>query len=107
MPNYEGLLAETLTYPGANGDIINAYMARPLGHGPYPGVIVIHHMPGWDEATKEITRRFAHHGYVAVMLNLPGRLLTLLQTMRRLFHDRQGEFPTIGLLETQKVLLRI
>jgi carboxymethylenebutenolidase len=52
MPNYEGLLAETLTYPGANGDIINAYMARPLGHGPYPGVIVIHHMPGWDEATK-------------------------------------------------------
>jgi len=70
MPNYEGLLAETLTYPGANGDIINAYMARPLGHGPYPGVIVIHHMPGWDEATKEITRRFAHHGYVAVMPNL-------------------------------------
>jgi len=70
MSKYEGLLAETVTYEGDGGDLINAYMARPLGSGPYPGVIVIHHMPGWDEATKEITRRFAHHGYVAVMPNL-------------------------------------
>ncbi|NQW20943.1 MAG: dienelactone hydrolase family protein [Chloroflexi bacterium] len=70
MPNYEGLLAETVTFEGDGGDVINAYLARPLGPGPYPGVIVVHHMPGWDEATKEITRRFAHHGYVAVMPNL-------------------------------------
>jgi carboxymethylenebutenolidase len=70
MAKYEGLLAETVTYPGDGGDVIRAYMARPLGSGPYPGVIVIHHMPGWDEATKEITRRFAHHGYVAVCPNL-------------------------------------
>ena len=70
MPNYEGLLAETVTYTGDGGDVINAYMARPLGEGPYPGVIVVHHMPGWDEATKEITRRFAHHGYIAVCPNL-------------------------------------
>jgi carboxymethylenebutenolidase len=70
MPNYEGLLAETVTYPGDGGDVINAYMARPLGSGPYPGVIIVHHMPGWDESSKEIVRRFAHHGYVAVMPNL-------------------------------------
>ena len=30
------------------------------------GVVVIHHMPGYDEATKEITRRFAAHGYLAI-----------------------------------------
>jgi carboxymethylenebutenolidase len=70
MPKYEGLLAETVTYTGDVGDVINAYMARPLGSGPYPGVIVVHHMPGWDDATKEITRRFAHSGYIAVMPNL-------------------------------------
>ena len=69
-PTYEGLLAETVTYPGHGGDVISAYMARPLGSGPYPGVIVVHHMPGWDEATKEITRRFAYHGYAAVCPNL-------------------------------------
>ena len=27
-------------------------------------------MPGWDEATKEITRKFAHHGYAAICPDL-------------------------------------
>ncbi|MBV8194333.1 MAG: dienelactone hydrolase family protein [Candidatus Dormibacteraeota bacterium] len=67
---YEGMLAETVTITGHDGDDINAYSARPLGPGPFPGVVVIHHAPGWDEATAEITRRFAHHGYVAICPNL-------------------------------------
>jgi len=50
---YEGMLAETITVPGANGDIINAYYARPMGSGPFPGMVVIHHMPGWDEWYRE------------------------------------------------------
>jgi len=33
---YEGMLAETITIPGANGDLINAYYARPMGPGPLP-----------------------------------------------------------------------
>ena len=33
-------------------------------------MIVIHHAPGWDEATKEIARRFAYHGYLAISPNL-------------------------------------
>ena len=70
MPNYEGLLAETVTFAGDGGEVINAYMSRPLGPGPYPGVVVVDHMPGWDEASKEIVRKFAHNGYVAVMPNL-------------------------------------
>lgn len=75
---YEGMLAETVTVVGHGGDQIPAYLARPLGGGPFSGVVVIHHAPGWDEATKEITRRFAHHGYAAICPNLhhreaPGR----------------------------------
>jgi carboxymethylenebutenolidase len=31
-------------------------------------------MPGWDEATKEIVRKFAHHGYVAICPNLHHRV---------------------------------
>jgi len=42
---YEGMLAETITMHGANGDVINAYYARPLGAGPFPGMVLIHHMP--------------------------------------------------------------
>ena len=67
---YEGMLAETTRITGHGGDLIAAYVARPLGPGPFPGVVVIHHMPGWDASTKEITRRFAAHGYVAVMPHL-------------------------------------
>ena len=67
---YEGMLAETITMPGANGDIINACFARPMDAGPFPGMVVIHHMPGWDEWYREATRRFAHHGYAALSPNL-------------------------------------
>lgn len=67
---YEGLIAETVTITGHGGDEIGAYLARPLGPGAYPGVIVIHHAPGWDEGTKEIARKFAYHGYMAISPNL-------------------------------------
>lgn len=67
---YEGMLAETITLPGHQNEIINAYFARPLGAGPFPGVVVVHHMPGWDEWYKEATRKFAYHGYAALAPNL-------------------------------------
>jgi carboxymethylenebutenolidase len=67
---YEGLIAETVVYPGHNGDEIEGYYARPLGPGPYPGVVVIHHMPGWDEWTREVCRKFGQHGYAALAPHL-------------------------------------
>lgn len=67
---YEGMLAETIPMPGMNGELINAYFARPLGPGPFPGMVIIHHMPGWDEWYRETTRKFAHHGYAALCPNL-------------------------------------
>ena len=67
---YEGMLAETVTMQGAKGDKINAYFAKPLGDGRFPGMVVIHHAPGWDEWYRECTRRFAHHGYMAISPNL-------------------------------------
>ena len=70
---YESQFAETAHLRGHKGDMIDAYLARPFGAGPYPGVVIIHHMPGWDEAHKEIGRRFAHHGYVTIVPNLQFR----------------------------------
>ena len=67
---YDGMMAESVRIAGHGGDEIAAYLARPLGPGPYPGVVVIHHMPGWDDGTKEITRRFATRGYVAICPHL-------------------------------------
>src|SRR6195952_4909537 len=60
---------ETLTAHG--GDEIEAYVALPQNViGPVSGVVVIHHMPGFDGATKEITRRFDAEGYAAICPNL-------------------------------------
>ena len=70
---YEGMIAETIGFKGHNGDTIEGYLARPLGAGPFPGVIVIHHLPGWDEATKEMTRKLAYHGYAAFSPHLHHR----------------------------------
>ncbi len=65
--------AETIEITGAGDDRIEAYLAQPLDSDPAGGVVVIHHMPGYDEATKEITRRFAAQGYLAVCPNLYSR----------------------------------
>ena len=70
---YEGMLAETATIGGHNGDLINAYLARPVGPGPFPAIVLVHHLPGWDELYREMARRFAQHGYVAMSPNLYSR----------------------------------
>jgi carboxymethylenebutenolidase len=67
---YDTMLAETVTLNGADGDPIEAYLARPLDSKPIGGVVVIHHLPGYDSATKGIVRRLADAGYNAVMPNL-------------------------------------
>ena len=64
--DYESMLAETITITGHDSKNVRAYMSRPLGKGPYPGIILIPHMPGWDEINREISRRFAQHGYMAI-----------------------------------------
>jgi carboxymethylenebutenolidase len=66
----EALTAETIRIAGAGGDEIEAYLARPLESENFGGVVVIHHMPGYDSATKEIVRKFAAYGYAALMPNL-------------------------------------
>ncbi len=66
----DSLTAETVMIRGHDGDEIEAYLARPADPGTRGGVVVIHHMPGYDRATKEIVRRFAELGYDAICPNL-------------------------------------
>ena len=68
--DYEGMLAETVLITGNDKNRVHAYMSRPLGKGPYPGIILIPHMPGWDEINREVARRFTQHGYVTICPNI-------------------------------------
>ena len=64
--SYQGLQAEVVSFKGHNGDTGEAYYSRPSRAGRFPGVLVIHHLPGWDEWIMEVTRKFAHHGFAAI-----------------------------------------
>jgi len=70
MSFYRGMTCENVTLKGDKGTPITAYVARPEGSGKFPGVVLIHHLPGWSELYIETTRRFAHHGYMAICANL-------------------------------------
>ena len=67
---YFGMIAETVTIPGHNGDPIRAYYSRPIGDGPFPSLVLIPHMPGWDEWCWETARRFTQHGYRVLCPNI-------------------------------------
>lgn len=65
--------AGTITITGHDGAPIEAYQAEPVDRGAVGGVVVLHHLPGHDEHTKEVTRRFAAAGYAALCPNLYSR----------------------------------
>ena len=67
---YRGMTVETIKINGDKGDPISAYVARPSGSKTLPGIVLVHHLPGWSEIYCEMTRKFAHHGYLAICHNL-------------------------------------
>ncbi len=79
---YTGMTTETVKFAGHNGDLLEAYVAKPTGSGPFPGVVVIHHLPGWDEWTTEVVRKLAHHGFAAVSPHLYSRNGNVAQKRR-------------------------
>ena len=68
--SYRSLTSNTVTIRGHGGDEIEGYYARPSDSGAFPGVVVIHHGPGWDEWTGEVVLKLAHHGFAAVSPHL-------------------------------------
>jgi len=67
---YSGMLAETITIEGFEGDRIRAYYSRPLGKESYGSIVLIPHMPGWDEMNREVARRFTEHGFAVLCPNI-------------------------------------
>jgi len=63
------LRAETIFFDSYDNVTVEAYLATTDDEN-VGGVVVIHHFPGYDEATKEIVRKFAANGYNAICVNL-------------------------------------
>ncbi len=73
---------------------LEAYLARPEGIGPFPatglfpGVVVIHEIFGLNDNIRDIARRFAAEGYVALAVDLfagRNRVVCMFRFMGGLF----------------------
>jgi carboxymethylenebutenolidase len=63
--NDSRISTETITFKGASGDVI-AYLARPAGNATAPGVVIIHENKGLAPHIKDVARRAATEGFVAL-----------------------------------------
>ena len=68
--DYDGMIAETVRIPGHDGGYIRAYYSRPITAQKTPGIVLIPHMPGWDEWCRETAHRFTEHGYSVICPNI-------------------------------------
>ncbi|MEE9502941.1 MAG: dienelactone hydrolase family protein [Candidatus Aminicenantaceae bacterium] len=59
------LHVEDIKYSGETGDVL-AHFARPKGDAKLPGVIVIHENRGLNPHTRDVARRVALEGFLAV-----------------------------------------
>ena len=81
--------AEPITFP-ANGDSAQGYLAVPEGPGPHRAVVVIQEWWGLDEHIKDVARRFASAGYIALAPDLyHGAVAEEPDDARRLVMDLQ------------------
>jgi carboxymethylenebutenolidase len=64
-PDDPRLVTEMITYKGASGDVL-AYMARLKGETKRPAVIVIHENRALQPHIKDVTRRMALEGFLAI-----------------------------------------
>ena len=61
------LATETITWPGAKGATMSGYLAVPAdAAGPLPAVMVIHENRGLNEHMKDVARRMALEGFLAL-----------------------------------------
>jgi carboxymethylenebutenolidase len=62
--------AAEVTFPGHGGEPIGAFLARPVGAGPFPALVVVHEVHGPSDHVRGMARRFADEGFVAIAPDL-------------------------------------
>ncbi len=94
-----GLFADEVQIPTDAGEI-PAYVARPQTAGPFPTVLVIEEIFGVHDYIKDICRRLAHLGYLAVAPELYARLgdLSQMSDVQQILRDVISKAPDATLL---------
>jgi carboxymethylenebutenolidase len=78
------IVTEEVSFP-ANGAEAPGYLARPDDSDSHPGVVVIQEVWGLEEHIKDVVRRFAREGFVAVAPDLyRGKVAIELEEARKI-----------------------
>src|SRR5689334_12985802 len=65
-------IAQAILFPASTTPQLSGYLAQPAGDWPFPAVVIIHEIFGLNDHIKDIARRFADQGYVALAVDLFG-----------------------------------
>jgi carboxymethylenebutenolidase len=72
-PNDPALISADVKFPSADGASIGAYVTRPKGDGRRPAVIVVSDNWALDDHNRDVGRRLAKAGYVAIVPDVVSR----------------------------------
>src|SRR3990172_12906869 len=72
-PNDPALISSDIKYSSTDGVSIGAYLTRPKGEGRLPAVVVLHENRGLVDHIRDVARRLAKVGYVALAPDLLSR----------------------------------
>jgi carboxymethylenebutenolidase len=72
-PNDPALTSSEIKYASTDGAAIGAYLTRPKGEDRLPAVVVLHENRGLNDHIRDVARRLAKAGYVALAPDLLSR----------------------------------
>lgn len=72
-PDDPAIRTDNVKYDGKAGPILG-YLAKPAKGDKHPGIIVVHENAGLNDHIRDVARRFAKEGYVAVAPDYLSRL---------------------------------
>lgn len=98
-PNDPALTSADVKYDSTDGTSINAYISRPKENGKWPAVIVIHDNGALDDHNRDIGRRLAKAGYVALVADLLSR-----QGGTASFPDREAVAQGISKTDQESII---
>ncbi|MBX7112187.1 MAG: dienelactone hydrolase family protein [Dehalococcoidia bacterium] len=70
--NDPAVVGGDVRFPGPASDLLG-YLARPRDGGPSAGILIIHENRGLTEHFKDVSRRYAKEGFVALAIDLVSR----------------------------------
>jgi carboxymethylenebutenolidase len=73
VTNFQTVECRDITF-NSDGFEMQGYLARPKAQGSYPGVLVLHEAFGLVEHERDVARRFANAGFIALASNLYSRV---------------------------------